>query len=126
VNDGGLSTGVVVVTVTVKVAVPVLNPSLAEQVTVVVPTGKFEPDEGEQFGMIEPATASVAEAAPYVTAVPEGLPVVTLSFAGGVTTGGVVSTTVTLNDEAAELPASVQFTVVGPSGNVVPDAGVQV
>jgi hypothetical protein len=52
------------VTVTVKVAVPVLIPSLAEHVTVVVPTAKFEPDEGEQLGIIEPATASVADAAP--------------------------------------------------------------
>jgi len=51
-------------TVTVKVAVPVLVPSLAEHVTVVVPTPKFDPDGGEQLGVIEPATASVAEPAP--------------------------------------------------------------
>jgi hypothetical protein len=51
-------------TVTVKVAVPTLVPSLAEQVTVVVPTAKFEPEAGEQFAGGEPATASVAEAEP--------------------------------------------------------------
>jgi hypothetical protein len=52
--------------------------------------------------------------------------VVTLSFAGGVTTGGVLSATVTVNGVAATVAASVQFTVVGPRGNWVPDAGVQV
>jgi hypothetical protein len=50
--------------VTVKLALPVFVPSLAEHVTVVVPTANVEPDVGEQLGVIDPLTRSVAEAAP--------------------------------------------------------------
>jgi hypothetical protein len=53
----------------------------------------------------------------------------TVAFAGTVTTGPIVSATVTVK-EAAPLLACVsvaaQFTVVVPSGNVDPLAGVQV
>ena len=45
------------------------------------------------------------------------------------TTGPVVSVTVTVNDAAPLLPrvsVAVQVTVVAPSGNVAPLAGVQV
>ena len=48
--------------------------------------------------------------------------------AGTVTTGGVVSTTVTLKASLVLLPAAsvaVQVTDVVPSGNVLPDAGEQ-
>jgi hypothetical protein len=107
-------------TVTVNVAVPVLVPSLAEHVTVVVPTGKVEPDAGAQLTGGEPATASVAEALPYVTVVPAGLPVVTLSLAGGVTAGGVVSTTCTVNE-----PSGRHVTGVFPRGKSEPEAGLQ-
>jgi hypothetical protein len=37
---------------------------VAVQVTVVVPTTKFDPDAGKQIGVSEPATRSVADAAP--------------------------------------------------------------
>jgi hypothetical protein len=51
-------------TLTAKVAVDVFVPSLAEHVTVVVPTANVEPGGGEQFGVIDPATASVAVTGP--------------------------------------------------------------
>ena len=52
-------------TVTVNAAEPVFPLlSVAEQVTGVVPTVKFEPEDGEQLGVIEPETASVADPAP--------------------------------------------------------------
>ena len=49
-------------------------------------------------------------------------------FAGTVTTGSVVSTTVTVKLADPVLPAlsvAEQVTVVGPSANVLPDAGVE-
>jgi hypothetical protein len=48
-------------------------------------------------------------------------------LAGQVIAGGVVSFTVTVNEQLAERPApsvTVQLTVVVPFGNAVPDAGV--
>ena len=51
-----------------------------------------------------------------------------VAFAGTVTTGPVVSVTVTVNEAAPLLPrvsVAVQLTVVAPSGNVEPLAGVQ-
>src|SRR5438128_1095621 len=60
---------------------------------------------------------------------PAALVASTVAFAGTVTTGAVVSVTVTVNDAVPRLPcASVaaQVTVVGPNGKVNPLAGVQV
>lgn len=124
-NVGGVAS--TTVTVTVKFAVPVLVPSLAEQVTVVVPGLNFVPEPGAQLTVGEPATASVAEAEPYVTFVPVESPVVTLSLLGGVTTGAVVSTTVTVNEPVGVggVAPSSQLTVVGPSGKVEPERGAQ-
>jgi hypothetical protein len=113
-------------TVTLNVALPVFGPSLAVHKTDVVPTEKFEPEVGEHVTGGEPATASVALAAPYDTAVPPGSPVVTVTGAGGVTTGGVVSTTETVNDPVGVPVPSTQSTAVFPSGNVEPEGGVQV
>ena len=110
------------VTVTVKLAVPMFVPSLAEQLTVVVPGLNFDPEVGAQLTWGEPATASVALAEPYVTATPVGSPVVTLSLPGGVTTGGVVSTTWTVKEVGA---GSLQLTGVSPRANTAPDGGVQ-
>jgi hypothetical protein len=112
-------------TVMVKVAVAVFEPSFAEHVTVVEPTAKVDPDCGEQAG-VTLATASVAVTGPYVTGVPAGSPVVALIFPGVVITGGVVSTTLTVNVAGADVlldaSVAVQETVVVPSGNVAPDA----
>jgi hypothetical protein len=103
-----------------------LVPSLAEQVTVVVPTVNVEPDAGEQLGVSDPLTRSLADAGPYVMVAPSGLPVVSVTFSGGVTVGAVVSTTVTVNEPAAApVPGSTQLTVVGPSGNADPGPGEQ-
>jgi len=60
---------------------------------------------------------------------PVALVASTVALAGTVTTGPVVSATVTVNDAPPLLPfvsVAVHVTVVGPSGNVAPLAGVQV
>jgi hypothetical protein len=51
-------------TLTAKVPVDVFVPSLAEHETVVVPIPNVEPDSGEQLGLIDSATASVAVTGP--------------------------------------------------------------
>jgi hypothetical protein len=108
-------------------ALPVLPcASVAVHVTVVLPTGKVEPDAGEHIGAIGPSTASLAVAV-NVSAFPAGDVALSAMSAGTVTTGGVVSRTVTWNEALATLPAAslaVHATVVVPSGNVAPDAGV--
>jgi hypothetical protein len=101
--------------------------SVAEQSTVVVPTGKVEPEAGVQVTGTEPSTASVAEAV-NVTTAPLELVACTVIFDGSVKVGGVLSTTVTVKLPDALLPAlsvAEQETVVVPSGNVEPDPGVQ-
>src|SRR5256885_1273166 len=81
-------------TVALKLAVPVLPcPSVAEQGTTGVPTLKCDPEGGEHVTGTEPETASVAVPSGYVTVVPLGSSVSTDTSAGGVTTGGGVSTT---------------------------------
>jgi hypothetical protein len=117
------------VTVNKNDAVPVLPAlSVAEQLTVVVPTGNVEPDAGVQTGVIEPSTRSVADAL-NVTVVPEELGAATVMSAGTETEGAVVSLTVIVNDAVPVLPAesvAEQFTVVVVIGKVEPDAGVHV
>src|ERR1051326_4995481 len=79
---------------TLKVAEPVLPlPSLAEQLTTVVPSEKVLPEGGVQAAATDPAQASLAEAANETTA-PALLVAVTMTFAGTLRTGGVVSTIV--------------------------------
>src|SRR6185295_18035455 len=120
---------VVSVTVTVNDAAPLFPlVSAAVQFTVVAPSGNVDPLAGVQVTGRGPSTRSLADAVKLNTAPLE--PVAsTVAFAGTVTTGPVVSVTVTVNDAAPLLPfvsVAVQFTVVGPSGKVVPLAGVQV
>ena len=116
-------------TVTVKEPDPLLLLlSVAVQVTVVGPSGKAEPLAGVQVTGRAPSTTSLADAVKLNTA-PVALVASTVAFAGTVTTGPVVSVTVTVNDAAPVLPlvsVAVQWTVVGPSGNVAPLAGVHV
>ena len=69
--------------------------SVAEQVTVVGPSAKVLPDAGVQTGVIEPSTVSVAVAV-NVTTAPLGPVASAVMSAGTVTTGSVVSTTVTV------------------------------
>jgi hypothetical protein len=127
---GTVTTGPVVsATVTVK-EVPPLLPfvSVAVQVTVVGPSGNVDPLAGVQVTATLPFTRSFAVAV-KVKPAPVALVASTVAFAGTVTTGPIVSATVTVNDAAPVFPfvsVVVQVTVVAPSGNVDPLAGVQV
>jgi hypothetical protein len=101
------------------------------QVTVVVPTGNVEPDAGLQDTGTVPSTMSVALAENETAAPPAPVACTPLMFGGTLTTGGVVSTTVTTKDvdtvpTVGSGSVASQFTVVGPSGNVEPEGGVQV
>src|SRR5579871_2783890 len=113
-------------TVTVSVPLPTLPAaSFAEQVTVVAPIGNVEPDAGEQVGVNFPLTRSVAVAV-NVTAAPFG-PLASTVTDVPVTVGGVVSRTVTVNVPVPVFPAAsfaVHVTVVVPSANCAPEAGV--
>ena len=118
---GTVTAGAVVSwTVTVKLLLPVLRAaSVAEQMTVVVPSAKVEPEAGTQTGVRVPSTMSVALAL-KVTAAPEGPVASATMLAGTVTVGGVVSTTKTAKLSGSDvLPAAsvaVQSTCVAPSG----------
>ena len=120
--------GVVSTTVTLKLALPVLPAaSVAEQLTVVVPNAKVEPDAGKQLGVIVPSTLSLADAE-KLTAAPEGPVASAVRLPGTVTAGGVVSTTVTLKPPVATFPAASaaeQLTAVVPRAKVEPEAGEQ-
>jgi hypothetical protein len=64
----------------------------------------------------------------YVKTAPVAAVASTVAFAGTVTTGPVVSVTVTVNDALLRLPwasLAVHVTLVVPSGKVAPLAGVQ-
>jgi hypothetical protein len=127
--DGTVTTGGVSVTVIVKLAVPVLVcSSVAEQFTVVVPSGNVEPDAGVQVTGSVPSTTSVALAV-NVTAAPLGLVACVVMFDGTATTGGVVSVTVTVKVPLAVLRAAsvaVQVTAVVAIANTLSEAGVHV
>src|SRR5712692_662875 len=120
--------GVVSWTTTVAEADPALPAaSMAEQVMVVVPSGKVLPEAGAHVGVSEPDTASVAVAV-KLTKAPLGPVASTTLGAVMVTTGKVVSVTVTVKLAFAALPCvsvAVQATVVRPTGKVLPDAGAQ-
>ena len=76
---------------TVKLPFPVLpRVSDAEQLTVVVPMGKVEPEGGTQVTGCEPSTMSDAEAVNMATA-PDGPVASSVMLAGRVNAGGVVS-----------------------------------
>src|SRR5881409_1788784 len=95
--------------------------------TVVAPNGKVDPLAGVQLVATAPSNVSVAEAAKVNTA-PAALVASTVAFAGTVTTGPVVSVTVTVKvlvPTLAWLSVAVHVTVVAPNANVDPLAGVQ-
>jgi hypothetical protein len=126
---GTVTSGEVVsTTVIVKVALPVLLcASVAEQVTLVVPIAKVEPEAGEQVGVIAPSTMSVADDV-KLTAAPDEPVASFVILAGTVTTGAVVSTTVTVKVLLPVLPAksvAEHVTVVVPIAKVEPEAGEQ-
>src|SRR5918993_5935581 len=97
--------------------------SVAEQLTVVSPSGNVEPEAGSHVTSTSPSTASVAVAV-YVISAPCGL---VASAAGGadgsVNSGGMVSCTLTVNEPVASFPAASvaeQLTVVVPNANIEP------
>ena len=129
--DGRVRVGTPVwpVTVTVNVAVAVLPAvSVAVHVTVVAAIGNVEPDAGTHVTGTAPDTRSIAVGLVYVTAAPELLVAAVVMFDGTpLIAGGVVSTTLTVNEAAAIVPfesVAEQLTVVVPSANVDPEAGV--
>ena len=96
--------------------------SVAETVTVVVPSGKTEPLARESVGVTVPETASRAVTVNVATA-PVAPVASSVRLAGTVMTGGVVSRTVTWNVRDAALPAASvaeAVTVVVPSGKTEP------
>jgi hypothetical protein len=102
-------------------------PSVALQVTVVVPMGNRLPDGGAQV-TVGVSQLSVAVAVKVTTA-PDALVAATVMFAGQMMLGGVVSTTVTVVVHIAELPArsvAVNLTVCVPGPNVAGSGGLLV
>ena len=71
--------------------------SIAVHITAVVPNGKVDPDAGTQRTDVGPSTRSLADAL-KLTATPLDDAASFVTFAGTVTVGGVVSTTVIEND----------------------------
>src|SRR6266550_7138745 len=126
---GTVTIGAVVsVTVTLNEADRLLPcASLVSHVTVVAPNGNIAPLAGEQLTATLPSRTSVAVAL-KVYAAPVAPVASTVASAGTVTTGPVVSVTVTVNNADPLLlraSVAVHVTVVAPSGNVDPLAGVQ-
>jgi hypothetical protein len=110
-------------TVTVKLQ---LGPACVLQVTVVVPTGKNEPDDGLQVTVPQPPPEVVGEKETTAPHWPGSLFVVMLD--GQVIEHG---TTVTVNEHVVSglsglSSEAVQVTVVVPGAKQVPDGGVHV
>src|SRR5260370_19805088 len=122
-------------TVTVNVLLTVLGLSsalVAVQVTVVVPSGKVEPEAGVQLtvGAVTSPASSTAVGRAQVTTAPSGLLTSTVMLAGTPAMPRSVSLTVTVKVWLTLLGLSsalvaVQVTVVVPIGKVEPEAGVQ-
>ena len=103
--------------------------SLTEQVTNVIPIGKFEPDEGRQVGLPTAEQLSLTVGAMKLTGRPELLMAVTITLAGQAIVGNCISFTVTVKLHELRLLAAslaVQVTVVTPFTKVEPEAGLQV
>ena len=89
-------------TITLNVEVAVFPAeSEAEQVTIVEPSAKREPERGVQEEERVPSTASVALGDVYVTYAPEEDVAEAVTFAWKSMTGAVSSTTMTLKVEVA-------------------------
>ena len=102
--------------------------SVPAQWTVVVPSANVEPEAGVQPNEGAGSTRSDADAV-QETAAPDALVASAVMSSGSVRLGPAESLTVTTNEPVVVRPAesvTEQATVVWPSENVVPDAGVQV
>src|SRR2546427_8873989 len=96
---------------------------MAEHVTEVTPSGNVEPDRGEQDADNGPSTVSVA-CAVNVARAPPGPVASRVMLAGTVTSGAVVSRTVTVNVAGATIPwgsVGPQTTPGGASGDKYSD-----
>src|SRR5205809_559790 len=97
---------VVSCTVILKLLLAVLPPpSVAVTITVVSPSGKREPEAGEEVTDTAPSTRSEALAA-KLTGAPAALVASAVMLAGTVIVGGVVSCTVTVKLLVAVLPTA--------------------
>ena len=117
-------------TVTVNVQVFILlDASFAVTVTVVVPTGKKDPEAG-LLVTVTPGQLSVATGGGHETMAPHWPAVLLVTIlAGQVTVGNCVSTTLTLKVQVPTFPAgsvAVTVTTVVPTGKKDPDGGVTV
>ena len=126
-SPGAVTSGAVVSsTVTVKSSVVALPASsVAVHSTVVVPRAKVLPLTGAQERVTLSSTRSLV-ATTYETSAPSGPVASAVMFAGTVSEGAVVSTTVTSNDPDVVWPwlsVAVQSTGLVPRGNVAPEAG---
>jgi hypothetical protein len=102
--------------------------SVALQVTVVVPTGKGEPDGGVQTtpGVPQLSVAVTMKlTGPLVVAIGQEATAAVFMSPGQVITGGVLSVTATVNVQLGPVVV-VQVTVVVPTGKQLPEAGLQV
>jgi hypothetical protein len=99
--------------------------SVAVQVTCVAPTGKDDPEAGEQL-MVTGEQLSVADTLKS-TVTPAALVAACVIGAGQEISGAVSSVTVTVNEQsvAPAALAAVQVTVVAPTGKVSPLAWSQ-
>ena len=118
-------------TVTVKVQLPELpDVSVAEQVTVVTPSGKLLPEAGEHVTGRAPSQTSLAVAENVAVAEPEPAGFsVKLIGPGQITVGAWLSATVTVKLHELLLPdvsEAEQVTVVTPLGKAFPEAGEHV
>ena len=115
-------------TVTMNVPVATFDAtSVAEQLTVVVPSAKTLLDAGAQVTGRVPLTTSLADAL-NETRAPVGPVASIVTGAGRASTGLIVSRTTTTNVRVVELlrvSDAVQVTVVLPTAKVLPETGVQ-
>lgn len=115
-------------TLTAKMQVAMLpETSVALQTTVVVPTGKFDPEGGLQATdwSVQLSVALTMKLAGALVAIGQEAAAAAMMFAGHVIVGGVLSVTVTVNEQLGP-PGSEQVTVVAPTGKQLPEAGLQV
>lgn len=128
VLDGHVIVGACVsLTITVKLHIAVFfDESVAVHVTVVVPLLKLDPDAGEQATVGAGLQLSVAVGEEKVTSAVQTFgSVLCVMLFGHVIVGGVLSTTVRVNEQLGP-EVVVQLTVVVPSRKNEPEDGTQV
>ena len=132
IGAGHVATGACVsCTVTVNEHVDVLfEASVAVHVTVEVPIGNSDPVTGEHTTVVPGQLSDVVGSANFTVAPQTFASFGTVTFAGHVITGAVVSVTVIVNVHVVsglfgDPSVAVHVTVVTPTGNVEPEAGEQ-